>query len=156
METISDLLWTSKNETEKIMMKTQVPLAREGRRISVPAQSMSDFLQDSLRNEDDSIKIDQSEAHTRNLRHFGWRISTRLISLLGTWCSIFLKLGSARIFRNCCFIHMAQDHPGCESEKIVVDCDEYFVGKPGASFDAELVVRALENGWIEYRFQTTW
>jgi len=33
--------------------------------------------------------------------------------------------------------------------KFVADCDGYFVGKPGISLDAELVVRAVEKGLNE-------
>jgi len=58
MELISGVMETSKNKTENIIMKAQVLLVR----VQFLHNSMSDFLKEPLKNEDESTEIDASEA----------------------------------------------------------------------------------------------
>jgi len=136
-------------DTEDLVDKAQQLLVKAGNEVRFVHKSMSDFLLDRARNREKELRIKKKEAH----------------KLLSEFCVNHLK-SSTFAARNCVFhlcasgqrgklskllcdfqwLHTALVEQEVNPRKLVGDYNEHFLGKEGASKDAEEVVKALGKG----------
>jgi len=150
LEMVSVLLGTIEKMTQIVTMEAQQLLVLTGDEIWFVRKSMSAYLQDPERNQDDSMHIDEERSHQQlasfcmeNLKTSEFAARNMVFHLCkGGQANVLLDL-----MCDFTWLETVLAEKDMNPRKFVADCDEYFVGKnAGASFDAEVVVRALEKG----------
>jgi len=109
---------------------------------------MSDYLQDSLRTQDGTIQIDEEKSR-QQLASFCFKNLKTCDVAARNFVFHLAEAGERKILSKICvftWLEIVLVEKVLNPRKFVVGCDEYFVCKQRSSFDAELVVRSLENG----------
>jgi len=149
MDIVSKLLGINSKTTQIVTMKAQQLLVVTGDEIRFVHKSMSDYLQDPLRNQNDTLQIDEQKNHEQlaafcleSIEKSDFAARNAVFHM----CEAGQRQKLSELLCNFTWLKAVLVDKEVNIWRFVADCEEFFMEKAGALVGAEFVIRALEKG----------